>query len=124
MNVLERKHAMKMTPARILFTLGFFGLMLITALVLLLSPLSSQIFHPSSNTDWLEDAAGLLLFLLLLFGVAALGVTTIIACCSLGKRLGYDPYAGLLLLIPLVNLFVFFSWAFKGSRLLREQRKP
>ena len=115
MSALERKHVMKMEPARILFTLGFFGLMLITVAVLLFSPLSNQLFNPGSNTDWIEDILGLLFLVLTLFGISVLAITSIIACCQLGKRLGYDPYAGLLLLIPGVNVFIFFYWAFKES---------
>ena len=57
----------------------------------------------------------LLLTGLVLAGIAALGITSIVACCYLGRRLGYDPYAGLLLLIPGVNVFVFYYWAFKES---------
>lgn len=63
----------------------------------------------------MDDVLGLLFGILVLFGSAALGITWIIACCYLSKRLGYDSYAGLLLLIPLVNVFVFFYWAFKES---------
>ena len=106
---------MKMTPTRILFALGFIGLALITTVVLLFSPLSKQLFDPASNTDWIEDISALILFVLMLFGLSVLGITSVIACCQLGKRLGYDQYAGLLLLIPGINVFVFFYWAFKES---------
>ncbi len=64
----------------------------------------------------------LLLTGLVLAGIAALGITSIIACYQLGKRLGYDLYAGLLLLIPGVNLFVFCYWAFKESPTERKIR--
>jgi hypothetical protein len=106
---------MKMTPAKMLAAIGLVGLGLITALVLIFSPLTSQLLEPGDNSDWLEDVLGLILFVLTLFSISLLGITSIIACCQLGKRLGYDLYAGLLLLIPGVNVLIFFYWAFKES---------
>jgi hypothetical protein len=42
-------------------------------------------------------------------------VASIIAWCQIAKRLGYDLYAGLLMPIPVVKLWVFFFWAFRES---------
>jgi len=61
--------------------------------------------------DILEALAGLLMFVI----IPALAVASIIAWCQIAKRLGYDPYTGLLMLIPVANLFVFFCWAFWES---------
>jgi hypothetical protein len=58
---------------------------------------------------------GLLMGIAILFGSGAFGVTWVVACCYLSKRLGYDLYAGLLLVIPVVNVLVFFYWAFNES---------
>lgn len=117
---------MKMTSPKLLTLLGLVGLGLIVALLLLTSPMSSQLFQPASNSDWLEDLVAFLVLVFMLFGMIALVVTSIIACCHLAKRLGYDLYAGLLLLIPGINVFVFFLWAFKESpnerKLLRLRR--
>ena len=56
-----------------------------------------------------------LLSFVVLVVFVGLGVGSIIAWCQIGKRLGYDLYTGLLMLIPIVNIFVFFSWAFRES---------
>ena len=104
-----------MKQRKILFSVATIGLLLLTGLVLAFSPLTPQLFQPDSNSDWLEDIVGLVGFVIVLAGTSALGITSIVACCYLGKRLGYDPYAGLLLLFPPINVFVFFYWAFKES---------
>ena len=101
------------------------GLLGVTAFVLAFSPLTKTLFDSSRGGDALDDVAGLLIGILMLFGSAAIAVTWIVACCYLGKRLGYDPYVGLLLVIPVVNLIVFLYWAFNESpneRRLRQLR--
>ena len=62
-------------------------------------------------TDILGGLAALLIFVM----IPALAVASIIAWCQIAKRLGYDLYAGLLMLIPVVNLVVFFYGAFWES---------
>lgn len=63
----------------------------------------------------MTDILGLLVALLYFVVFPALAVVSIIAWCQIAKRLGYDLYAGLLMLIPVVNLLVFFYWAFRES---------
>lgn len=99
----------------ILFVVGLAGLLAIAAFVLAFSPLSKNLFDSSGGANRMDDILGLLIGILILFGGGAFGITWIIACCYLSKRLGYDLYAGLLLIIPVVNVIVFFYWAFKKS---------
>jgi drug/metabolite transporter (DMT)-like permease len=61
--------------------------------------------------DLIEISANLLVFAI----CASVGIASIIAWCQIAKRLGYDLYAGLLMLIPVANLCVFFYWAFRES---------
>lgn len=108
-----------------LILIGLVGLIVITAFVLAFSPLTKTLFDFSRGGDTMDDALGLLIGILILFGSGAIAITWIIACCRLGKRLGYDLYAGLLLVIPGINLCTFFYWAFKESpneRRLRQLR--
>jgi hypothetical protein len=42
-------------------------------------------------------------------------VLSVVGWCMITKRLGYTPTAGLLMLVPLVNLFAFLYWAFTES---------
>ncbi|MCS7468719.1 hypothetical protein NZK35_18860 [Stieleria sp. ICT_E10.1] len=95
--------------------------------VILLSPLASGLF--ASGNDTADDVIGLVVAILVLSATGILAVTLVIACCQLAKRLGYEQSAGLLMLIPAVNLIVFFVWAFtespnekKISRLKRAQK--
>lgn len=95
--------------------------------VILFSPLANGLF--ASGNDTVDDVIGLVVAILVLSATGILAVTMVIACCQLAKRLGYDPIAGLLLLIPLVNFVVFFQWAFtespnekKMSKLKRAQK--
>jgi ATP/ADP translocase len=85
----------------------------ITIVVALFSPLANGLFAPGNDTA--DDVIGLLLAILILSVIGILMVTFVIACCQLAKRLGHEQSAGLLLLIPLVNLVVFFLWAFTES---------
>lgn len=94
---------------------GLVGLFSVAAFMLAYSPLSKNLFDSSGGANRLDDVFGLLIGIFILFGSGAFGITWIIACCYLSKRLGYDLYTGLLLIIPVVNVFVFFYWAFKES---------
>lgn len=76
------------------------GLLGVTAFVLAFSPLTKTLFDSTNGGDTMDDVLGLLIGILMLFGSAVIAVTWIVACCYLGKRLGYDLYAGLLLVIP------------------------
>ena len=75
------------------------------------SLLTGELF--SANSDVTDDVLGLLVAIVMLSCATAIRVTMIVACCYLGRRLGYDLYAGLFLLIPGLNVIVFFYWAFK-----------
>jgi hypothetical protein len=99
----------------IVIAVGLVGLFAVAAFVLAFSPLSKHLFDSSGGANRIDDVFGPLIGILVLFGSGAIGITWIIACCNLSKRLGYDLYAGLLLIIPVVNVFVFFYWAFKES---------
>ena len=114
---------MKQTTTVILVALA--GLLGVAAFVLAFSPLTKTLFDSSRGGDTLDDVLGLLIGILVLFGTAAIAIIWIVACCYLGKRLGYDLYVGLLLIIPVVNLIVFLYWAFNESpneRRLRQMR--
>ncbi len=52
-----------------------------------------------------------------------LGVCTSIPWISIFRKAGYRPIKGYLMLIPIVNIFVFFSFAFGDWPLEREFRK-
>lgn len=91
------------------------GILIITAAILLTSPLTSQLLNSDSPSEIIRAIVGLAIFVLMIAGAAALSITFIIACCYLAKRLGYEMTSGLLLLIPIINLLVFFSWAFRES---------
>jgi len=60
--------------------------------------------------------------LLFLLGSLVIAIVSVPAWCMLAKRLGYDAMAGLLMLIPVANLFVFFYWAFTESPTERKLR--
>ncbi|MCM2372338.1 hypothetical protein [Aporhodopirellula aestuarii] len=107
----------------IVILMAAIGLLAVAAFVLTFSPLSKNLFGSSGETDIVDDALGLLFGILILFGSVAMVVTWIVACCYLGKRLGYDLYAGLLLIVPVVNVFVFCYWAFKESPNERKLRR-
>lgn len=47
--------------------------------------------------------------------LGVLAIAAIIGWCRLAKRLGHEPYMGLLMIIPVVNVVVFFYWAFTES---------
>jgi uncharacterized membrane protein required for colicin V production len=102
-----------MTQKQIVATLAVLGVLLAAGFVLAFSPLADNLF--TEGNDTMDDLFGLVLGMLVIVAVAGGGIISVIACCNLGKRLGYDPYAGLLLLIPLVNIMVFFLWAFQQS---------
>jgi len=89
------------------------GSILVAGFVVLTSPLSDSFF--AEGNDTFDDILSLAIAFALLASLVALSVGGIVACCALAKRLGYDPYAGLLLLLPGVNVFVFFMWAFRES---------
>lgn len=110
-----------MTQKQILLTISLLGFALIVGFVLLFSPLTNNLF--AANGNLMDDALGLLIGIVMLSCLTALGITSIVAFCYLGKRLGYDLYSGLLLLIPGVNLVVFFLWAFKESPNERKLQK-
>ncbi len=58
----------------------------------------------------------------LLFWLALIVVSTV-GWCMIAKRLGYTPLAGLLMLIPGGNFFVFLYWAFSESPNERKIRR-
>ena len=63
----------------------------------------------------MDNFLGGLLAILTMVVTAGLGVGVIIAWCKIAQRLGYDSISGLLMLVPVVNICVFFFWAFKES---------
>lgn len=81
--------------------------------VILFSPLANGFF--ASGNDTADDVIGLLVAVLVWSVTGILAVALVIACCQFAKRLGYEQSAGLLLLIPAVNLIVFLVWAFTES---------
>lgn len=99
------------------------GLLAVTTVVLLTSPLTPQLLNTDSPKALIDAVAGLFLGVTLLASAAGLSITFIIACCYLAKRLEYEMTSGLLLLIPVVNLVVFFRWAFRESPNERKLRK-
>lgn len=118
-----------MKPKQIIITSIVVGVLLITATILLTSPLTPQLLNSNSPKALIDAVAGLFLGVAMIAGASALSITFIIACCYLAKRLGYEMSSGLLLLIPVVNLVIFFGWAFRESpneRKLRRalERKP
>lgn len=80
-------------------------------------------FSPLAQNLSFGNVLYLLLVALVITVVVGLNITGIVACCMLAKRLGYEQMNGLLLVIPLVNIFVFFYWAFKESPNERKLRK-
>lgn len=106
-----------MTQKQIIASAVFLGVVCITAFVLFQSPVAEGLFREGNDTA--DDIFGLALAVLMLAGIVGLSIAIIIACCYLGKRLGYDMYAGLLLLVPVVNVVVLFAWAFRCRRMKR-----
>lgn len=102
-----------MKTHKVIVRVAIGGVVLIASLLLLTSPLSRDLFGEGNDTA--DDIFALTVAVTALSTIAVFAITTIIACCYLGKRLGYDLYAGLLLLIPIVNIIVFLAWAFRES---------
>lgn len=62
-----------------------------------------------ANVIWFSIALGLLIF-------------HIYCSCRIARRLGYDVLSGLLLAVPLLNLFIWGSWAMNESPTERKLR--
>jgi len=105
-----------MKPFKLIALISACCALAMLGLLLLTSPL---LHSPFQADDW----AALLLWTFGAGAVAATAITWILACCKLDARLGYDLYAGLLLLIPVVNLVVFVAWAFRVSPREQELRR-
>jgi len=86
---------------------------LTTIFVFTFSPLADGLFN--SGNDTLDDIFGLLAASVGITVGAGVVITGIVASCMLARRLGYDQMNGLFLLIPVVNILVFFYWAFRES---------
>lgn len=112
-----------MKPRQVIIASIIVGVLVIAAAILLTSPLTRQLLESDSPKALTNAVAGLFLAVTMIAGVAALSITFIIACCYLAKRLGYEMSSGLLLLVPIVNLVVFFSWAFRESPNERKLRQ-
>jgi hypothetical protein len=97
-----------MKPRQIIITSIIVGVLVIITVILLTSPLTPQLLNADSPKSLIDAVVGLFLGVAMLAGASALSITFIIACCYLAKRLGYEMSFGLLLLIPVVNLVVFF----------------
>ena len=80
-------------------------------------------FSPGAQDPSLNGVLLLLSVALSITVVLGVSIAGIVACCMLAKRLGYEQVSGLLLLIPIVNIFVFFNWAFQESPNERKLRK-
>ena len=98
-----------------------------TIVVLLtFSPLTKELLASGNVTFY--DIAGLIYLAGGATIIAVMAITGIIASCMLARRLGYDQMSGLLLLIPVINVIVFFYWAFRESpneqklRMLKQKR--
>ena len=111
--ILPTKKLAKMSRKQIIVAAIACFVFFVAIFVILFSPLANGLF--ASGNDTVDDVIGLVVAILVLSATGILAVTLIIACCQLAKRLGSEQSAGLLLLIPGVNLIVLFAWAFTES---------
>ena len=111
--ILPTKKLAKMSRKQIIVAAIACFAFFVTIFVILFSPLANGLF--ASGNDTVDDVIGLVVAILVLSANGILAVTLIIAWCHLAKGLGYEQSAGLLLLIPLINLVVLFLWAFTES---------
>jgi hypothetical protein len=61
------------------------------------------------------------LAIVLAFGIG-LFIFGVYCNCRIAKRLGYDSLTGLLLAVPIVNIFVWAGWALNESPIERTMR--
>ena len=107
----------------------FFAAIFVLATIFLFtfSPAADNLFEPGNDT--LDDLLALLTAAVVITVGAGVVIAGIIASCMLAGRLGYEQMTGLLLLIPIVNIIVFFYWAFRESpneqklRLLKRRKE-